>query len=348
MVLRTESPTSHIDRSLASALSSGYDDVQLWFFGYSEDYSLTEGELSAIENHLASGGGIFATGDHGSLGESLCSRLPRARDMRRWVFDGTSTSNSEQVGGSAIATLTPPLFARVPNSETDSLIKSVYATKTGMNRHALMNYENGEVIKWLPDHRHEGDCQPWNNAEPTAETVAWAMAWRTEQVNDGLGNTYTDVKHPRCVPLIRCLDLRTGDPSNDPGRVVVDSTFHHFLNWNVDPLFTDTVLEEQKKHWQAYVRNIFHYLVNYEASTKIKKLAKTSIRNHISVAEILPRKSDLIPGQSNNRQSIVNAIERLLANHRFFSAVFSDICCKRGTARVAESLATEILNGDES
>jgi hypothetical protein len=73
---------------------------QVWFFGDqpSQDdgsdattdlhivppYTLDDAEAQIVAAWMDRGGGVFATGDHGVLGASLCSRIPRVRTMRRW------------------------------------------------------------------------------------------------------------------------------------------------------------------------------------------------------------------------------------------------------------------------
>ncbi len=72
---------------------------QIWFFGdqpsendgdettTDEDivppFTLEPDELRLIAEWMDRGGGVFATGDHGVLGASMCSRIPRVRTMRR-------------------------------------------------------------------------------------------------------------------------------------------------------------------------------------------------------------------------------------------------------------------------
>lgn len=41
-------------------------------------------EAEAIARFMEGGGGFFATGDHYTLGSSLCGIVPRVRSMRRW------------------------------------------------------------------------------------------------------------------------------------------------------------------------------------------------------------------------------------------------------------------------
>ena len=45
---------------------------------------ISTAELNAIAGFMERGGGVFATGDHDSLGSSMCGQIPRVRAMRSW------------------------------------------------------------------------------------------------------------------------------------------------------------------------------------------------------------------------------------------------------------------------
>ena len=45
---------------------------------------LDAAQLNAIANFMEQGGGVFAVGDHYSLGSSMCGQIPRVRLMRSW------------------------------------------------------------------------------------------------------------------------------------------------------------------------------------------------------------------------------------------------------------------------
>jgi hypothetical protein len=69
----------------------------MWMFGahcQTADGSrnLTFAEVAAVEAFMDDGGGVFATGDHESIGADMCGRIPRVRLMRAWYGDGLNTS----------------------------------------------------------------------------------------------------------------------------------------------------------------------------------------------------------------------------------------------------------------
>ena len=49
---------------------------QVWLFGIDSGSGLPSIELAAVETYMNNGGGLFATGDHGTLGSSMCSTIP--------------------------------------------------------------------------------------------------------------------------------------------------------------------------------------------------------------------------------------------------------------------------------
>ncbi len=78
---------------------------QIWLFGIETSYSgmpgrgasLAAAEVNAIHAQMQRGGGVFATGDHGFLGQALCGTLPRVRGMRYWGDFPSSDDNENEV-----------------------------------------------------------------------------------------------------------------------------------------------------------------------------------------------------------------------------------------------------------
>ena len=62
---------------------------QIWMFGVrrtGDGSPVSDSELKAVSKFMDQGGGIFATGDHEDLGNSMCAKVPRVRSMRRWWY----------------------------------------------------------------------------------------------------------------------------------------------------------------------------------------------------------------------------------------------------------------------
>lgn len=235
---------------------------QIWLFGYQAGES-SEALTKAIAARMNAGCGVFATGDHDDRGQQLCGSLPRVRHLRCWV----RPANAPDYGDDSIDTVFPLLDSadvaapRQP-AENDAHFKPVFADRTGTATHPLMRLGEHGTIAWLPDHPHEGALgtldvpalEDFTAAERAGiATLAWAMAWR--KPGDG------SPRHsPRAVPILRAYD----PPADSAhGRIVVDSTFHHWVNYNLHAAQARPAghLCEPFGHWQAYAANIYEYLL---------------------------------------------------------------------------------------
>jgi hypothetical protein len=81
---------------------------------------LTAAELVAISSFMDQGGGVFAVGDHGSLGSCLSWTVPRAQRMRRWFLteDPSQTAPppaAMYLGSGQTSTLVPRISTVQPN-----------------------------------------------------------------------------------------------------------------------------------------------------------------------------------------------------------------------------------------
>jgi hypothetical protein len=249
---------------------------QIWFFGdwpgliandpdvgddVIGDYDpLDRHELLALAEWMDRGGGVFAAGDHSLLGASMCHRIPRVRTMRRWTraqgvptFDGDAR-NETLVHGAGDA----------DDWEKDGSPQQIYPVlhydgrwpiRFGASPHPLLCGRSG-VIEHFPDHMHEGGVfendqvrldEPLNipdfdEAEyPRARPVVVAAA-----IAGSPGETFgfrpvpqvvaygltTHLAAPRRFPLISAYD---GDSAR-VGRVVVESTWHHWFSMNLHGL----------------------------------------------------------------------------------------------------------------
>jgi hypothetical protein len=219
-------------------------------------------ELGILAEWMDRGGGVFAAGDHSLLGASMCHRIPRVRTMRRWThaqgvptFEG-DTRNETLVHG--------------PGGELDwegdGVPQQIYPVLRAHGRwsvvfggspHPILCGRNG-VIEHFPDHMHEGgvfeddevrldgplDIEGYHNVEyPTADPVV-AMAAATVGAPGSSGveafgirprpqviayGLTTHLAAPRSFAMISTYD---GDRVG-LGRVVVDSTWHHWFSLNL-------------------------------------------------------------------------------------------------------------------
>lgn len=240
---------------------------QIWLFGIETTYAgmpgrgpfLAPAEVNAIHAHMQRGGGVFATGDHGFLGQALCGALPRVRGMRYWGDFPSADNNLNQVSmtgprrndsnqeGHDAGTSFSDQSDDVPQP-LDLLLYSSYAgfLRTARYPHPLMCGRMGR-IDVFPDHPHEGECRvppdmtqafggsdeyPPNGSgvrvEP--EVVAWG---RVRAGNTTRSTGPNGMKVPTVAQTFGVVCAYDGHRAGGKGRVVCDSTWHHFVNVNL-------------------------------------------------------------------------------------------------------------------
>jgi hypothetical protein len=266
------------------------DYDQVWFFGdfpanEPDDPSdamyspLSDAELKLLAEWMDRGGGVFATGDHYNLGASMCSRIPRVRTMRKWTAaDGVPPQN--EPSRHETTQLAPGSTITTYANEEDAFpqpIEPVYrATATSIAirtyvPHPLLCASEG-VIDKFPDHMHEGEVVADDAVEldrplgiPGYAGVEYPPAVDPTQSRPqpqvvAYGRTTSLVQHesgpvnPKRFPLIGAYD---GDPA-EIGRVVVDSTWHHWFSLNLHGLRDGN--RPVYELMQAYYRNVALWL----------------------------------------------------------------------------------------
>ncbi len=219
--------------------------------------ALSDAELTNLSAHMNSGGGLFATGDHGYLGNALCGSVNRVRSMRYWgdhfvggenevSMAGPRRNDTNQVGDDPGSQ-----FSDQSDDVPQRLDLKLYSTPVGFLRearypHPLMCSRLGR-IDVFPDHPHEGECRlpagltatylDGSDEYPAAldgtgrvspELIAHGRvpAGNTAVVDGQSTKTATEA---HSFPVVAAYDgHRAG-----VGRVVTDSTWHHFVNVNL-------------------------------------------------------------------------------------------------------------------
>jgi hypothetical protein len=264
---------------------------QVWLFGdfpgpsgpspddsdIEEDDStpLHDAELRLLAEWMDRGGGVFATGDHEYLGASMCYRVPRVRRMRKWTFE---QGVPLQYGGSRHDTMQGRQGQDqvAMNNEMDSIpqpIEPVYratatsATVRTLIPHPLLCGPEG-VIELFPDHMHEGEVIDDDQVElndpldiPGYAGVEFPgvpkVRPRPEVV--AYGRTTDQAPHPEPVDAKRYGLVSAYEGSRvGIGRVVVDSTWHHWFSLNLDGFAVNN--RPVYDGMQAYYRNVALWL----------------------------------------------------------------------------------------
>lgn len=231
---------------------SQYD--QIWLLGYGSGVLPTD-QQAAIARFMNAGGGVFATGDHASLGSMLAGALPRVRSMRRWA------SPPPPLGPTRVDTTRPDLNDVVVfENQSDDIPQKMRLRfyewrKSGYTRqvypHPLLCSRWGP-IDHFPDHMHEGEVvvpddleavmtlggetfeeypKDRNGVRVSPEIVAWG--YTTGRASpEVMGDVHVGdpgVANARWTGAVGAYDGRRCGV----GRVVVDSTWHHFFDINL-------------------------------------------------------------------------------------------------------------------
>lgn len=265
---------------------ANYD--QIWLFGIDyAAFALSDAEVGVISTFMNRGGGLFATGDHATLGQAMCGELPRVRHMRDWSSIPMGLELDAATAVQRIDTVVDPGANSIHEfiDQSDEIPQRIYpnykVTDLDMATasweatvHPLMMLPGAVSTRndapdfqfdldCLPDHPHESVCKETPAADlagayningqnfveyqplvsnpavrAKAEIVAFAVSGGRSVQNGGWKPPVT----PRMFPIISAYDGRLAQAyagsTARPGRIVCDSTWHHYVNVNLDG--TDT------------------------------------------------------------------------------------------------------------
>ena len=195
------------DVDLADAAAGAYD--QVWLFGVDVTSALTDADVAAIDRFRERGGGLMLSRDHQNLGACLAKigavgatqhfqdANPEPDAARRCVDDIESPA------------ITWPNYHSGRNGDAQP-IEIVGAL------HPVFTRADGCAIAWLPAHPHEGTVGAGDSLAGAARVIARGQSART-------GAAFN-----------LAVAVEAGIASGG-GRVLADSSFHHFCDCNLDP-----------------------------------------------------------------------------------------------------------------
>ena len=245
--------------TFTDASLNGYD--QLWIFAAeypSRDGArpaITDPERRAIRKFMDEGGGVFATGDHEDLGVTVGGYIPRVRSMRRWFFPSTgpqgepvaphgsnsSRHDTDREGHDAGWSF---------NDQSDDVPQVVTPHYLGggliRSVHPVLCTRDGP-IDVLPDHAHEGQCEVPGNLGgnysigsdsfreypdgPDGNPLRPQLVATATMIPGAAAPEFG--KPPVPGGSFGVIAAWDGHRAGDYGRVVVDATWHHFININL-------------------------------------------------------------------------------------------------------------------
>lgn len=279
--------------------SGSADDAEI---DQASAYPTSDDELVKLSDWMDNRkGGLFGTGDHHFLGASMCRRIPRLGTMRRWTnLDGVPPIDTEE----RIDTLRPPSAAYEPSApggplelennahQGDLTVQPIrwaswkyYSSPFFIQKrpHSLLCHPTLGPIDVMPDHAHEGLCVPTaeidlnHNYEFTGKPAtpeypdSTSGGTKPKPVIIAYGSTLGSPPYAfhkgeqparASFPMISAYDGHQAGV----GRVATDSTWHHWMGFNIDAIkAADT---EDWKKISRYFVNLAVWLNPPNYSTK--------------------------------------------------------------------------------
>lgn len=217
---------------------------------------LSDAELRVLNAHMQRGGGVFATGDHGALGRALCGSVNRVRSMRYW--DSHFVGGQDEVGMNNARrndTNQPGDAGSQFSDQSDDIPQAIhlklYSSPISFFRrerypHPVLCGPRGRITV-MPDHPHEGECvaptQLTETFPPDGTEEYPAASGGGPRVEPEViahshvpaGNTATFFGSSKVATQAHTfggISAYNGHAAG-VGRVVCDSTWHHFINVNL-------------------------------------------------------------------------------------------------------------------
>ena len=266
----------------SDAKLAGFQEV--WLFGVSAAAPYLAGaELAALVKFMNSGGGVLAMGDHEDLGLGLCGNVPRVKSMRKWWYSLPLPAGEQRAPDAANLTRndTVQLIGGADpgfNGQEDVKPQPIYPNyRIGNNwwrpwrrfryPHPVLCGPRG-AITVFPDHAHEGDCivPAALSAAEYPGGVAPEVIARGRNVVGRTKSGFTIVE-PREFGLLGAYDGHL--PAANVGRVLVDSTWHHWFNINLRGL-DNLPHSANYKDILAYFRNVAVWLAPPATQTRMR------------------------------------------------------------------------------
>jgi hypothetical protein len=230
---------------------------------------IDEPQIAAIARFMAAGGGVFATGDHDSIGSEMCGRIPRVRAMRGWFGDGDDAPSKpanlpsnfpRRSAGRADTT------QRSPTSDYGGDLDLVWFENQSDQKpqtiapatspaHPILRHAGSDIVVY-PDHMHEGkvlnlpdDAMSYNYDQTPSfdgqSFVEFPMVAGNHQMPEiiatgqslahttsyAFSNMTLDTVKAGAKP-VHSLSVYEGRAVG-VGRIVAGSTFHHYIDINL-------------------------------------------------------------------------------------------------------------------
>ncbi len=241
---RDKTPDADGNDPVLSTLSRDRFD-ELWLFALDVGDGLTSAECQAITRFHAEGGGILATRDHQDMGLSMCD-LPTVGGFH-YFHTAQPDPDPERLAPDDIhtATITWPNYNSGANGDYQTIrpTQPVHPLLIGPDR-------QGRVLELFPAHPHEGGVGIPSGNLHHAQVVAQ-------------GNSTVTGREFNLVVAAE----RVEHDGHQLGRLIAQSTFHHFVDYNLDttqgcPAFVDEPPGRQVLDHPEGLKDIYAYIKN--------------------------------------------------------------------------------------
>ncbi|MBP0639449.1 hypothetical protein [Cupriavidus sp. AcVe19-6a] len=210
---------------------------QVWFFGINETPNLTPAEVTLLDQFMAAPkfGGVLVTGDHANLGQGIAGQITRAGQMRRYPAPGLTpgkwnTTLEEGPDPGTSFDFEDQSDDRPQNVRYERF--SIWSGQIFRRRyrpHPVMCGPTGPITVF-PDHQHEGEALA---PVPGAGDPKWPTKGGYQERPRVIG--WGKIKDPAAERHGQEIGLASAyDGQNvDVGRIVADSTWHHWFDINL-------------------------------------------------------------------------------------------------------------------
>jgi hypothetical protein len=273
---RTTDPHADLQNFNFATSANLLDYDVLWLLGRAGRNSETasgtsalgigDDEVAAIAAYMDAGGGVFAVGDHDSIGAEMCGRIPRVRAMRSWygaADSATPMAASFPVNFPTVGTGRADTTQRNPagdyqgdpkliwfENQSDSIPQPIVPSSSPA--HPVLRQDGADIVIY-PDHMHEGkthgDLTPaYDYAQSlhfNGQTfVEFPMVAGDRKLPEAIAAGQSISQHVKYAATLGDVDTANADPkpvnalsvyegrAAGVGRIVTGSTFHHYIDIN--------------------------------------------------------------------------------------------------------------------
>jgi len=272
---------------------------QLWLFGHEGAFQssvLNHGEQNVVHDFMNDGGGVLAMGDHEDLGAGLCGDIIRVSSMRTWFYQSPpprlGMPKAPPIKGpGANSTVAAGPYSGESDWKPQTIFPVYRYSHPSWDPWTRLSYPHPILcgprgaITVLPDHIHEGACF---DPDLSVFSAHYPNGFAPEIIAHGISayptptplpfataasNSPTTPYAPRSFGLVSVWDGQDPRAGGERGRVVVDSTWHHWFNNNLGGFRYIERNVPEYRDILCYFRNVAVWLASTSRQTQMRRSA---------------------------------------------------------------------------